>query len=101
MVYLSYGLLSFFNKENDMYSGDKAEWDPTVEMEFKSGTRIIVESCVKGFEVFAYKGEGSYVINALEFDTLEGVFEWAREMSNDSFDIKFEGYLYIIKKETL
>lgn len=84
-----------------MYSDNKAEWDPTVEMEFKAGTRIIVESCVKGFEVFAFKGEGSYVINALEFDTLEGVFEWAREMSKDSFDIKFAGYLYIIKKETL
>ncbi len=83
-----------------MYSGFNAEWEPTVEMEFKKGARIIVESCVKGFEVFAYKGEGSYVINALEFDTLESVFEWAREMSNDSFDIKFEGYLYFIKKET-
>jgi hypothetical protein len=99
MVYLSYGLLSFFNKENDMELYNEGKY---VVDHFNDGTPLVIEECNKGgFEVFPYEGEGKDVTDSMFFFTLADVFEWATTQLAYDFDVKFKDYLTITKKETL
>lgn len=71
-----------------------------VVYEFNIGTPLVIEECVKGFEVFPFKSGEDYIIHSIHFDTLTDVLAWAVDMSQDSFEIKYiKGSLFITKKK--
>ena len=84
------------------YNNEGLVGNPVV-YEFNIGTPLVIEECVKGFEVFPFKGVGTNVIHSIDFDTLTDVLAWAVDMSHDSFEIQhIKGSLFITKKkETL
>ena len=78
---------------------DDNGWNKSVIAEFNGGTPLVIEECVRGFEVFPFKGANTVIADAVKFDTLTDVLAWAVDMSHDSFKVEYvRGSLFITKK---